>query len=106
MTRAKFALIAAGIAAVGVGGFFANEEFACRAMADEYLEETAAIATNLQSRRVYDSPVVDDDVDQRNARAMEKANRIFIRIRQRCGVSAADSAQRQAEEIIAQWNAG
>lgn len=99
---AKPALIAAGIAgtlALGAGGYFANERRVCRTLEADYLEEMTAVGTDLQSGAVMQGMVDERQLGARVAAGMEKANRIYSRIRSQCGDAAALSIQQKGIDL-------
>lgn len=100
---AKIAQIAAGIVgslALATGGYFANEWRVCRALEDDYLEEATVIGTNLKSGEAMRGLVDEKLVGNRVAAGMEKANRIFFRMRAQCGDEKAAEVQRKGLALV------
>lgn len=103
MTTHTPTLIAAGIAgalALGTGGYYANEWRTCRVLEADYMEEAAAIGTDLQSGAAMRDLVEEKQIGNRVATAMEKASRIYSRIRSKCGDEEAAEVQRKGLALV------
>lgn len=100
---ARPALIAASVAgtvALGTAGYFANEWRACRMLEAGFLEETIAIGTDLQSADAMHTSINEEQVGDRVAASVEKANRLYSRIRSRCGEETAAAVQRKGLDTV------
>lgn len=97
---AKIWLGVAGALALGIGGYIANEWRVCRGLEADYLEETAAIGTNLQSGEAMKGLIDEKPLGNRVAAGIEQANRIYSRIRSRCGDERAVAAQQKGLNLI------
>lgn len=100
---AKPAQIAAGIAgalALATAGYFANEWRICRGLEADYLEEAAAVGTDLQSGEAMRGLIDEKPLGNRIAAGMGKANRIYVRIISECGDERALATQQKGLDLI------
>jgi hypothetical protein len=99
-TSSRLAVASAGVIALGAGGYFANEWRVCSGLEADYLEEMTALGTNLQAGAAMEDMTETSGIADRIALGAEDANRIYFRIKSRCGADRADQMQREGLAII------
>lgn len=104
MKAPMIATLAAGTVALATAGYFANEWRVCRALERDYLEEATSLATDLQTARAMEGLIDEKPLGNRIAANLEKANRIYYRIKSRCGVDRAEAIQRESLSIADEIN--
>lgn len=97
---AKPALIAAGIVAVGIAGYFANEWRVCNNLRADYRSFAIGLMADGQMRSVIQSPEFDKMMKQKTDTAIQEAADTLFELGERCGKSAATQAQADAQALV------
>lgn len=96
----RAAITSAGVIALVAAGYFANEWRVCNRLEADYLEEMTALGTNMQTGAAMEDMAEVAVVGERIALGAEDANRIYSRVKSRCGADRADQMQREGLAVI------
>lgn len=96
----RAAITSAGVIALVAAGYFANEWRVCNGLEADYLEEMTALGTNMQTGAAMEDMAEVAVVGERIALGAEDANRIYFRVKSRCGADRAYQMQREGLAVI------
>jgi len=93
----------AGVAAIGTGGYFANEWRVCSGLEQDYLTTISAIRRDADTDlrlAGYVGGTPTEELKQARALRDDLLDRQLARVYERCGIKAGDAAMVKSEDIL------